>query len=141
MGAAVAIMAAAGDDRVAGVVAESPSRDVPAEIAASFEEHIGLPAFPFAPIPVWITEQRVGIEAEDIAPIRAVASLERPLLIIENERDTSIAPGSARAVLEAASEPKRYWLASGSTHGDGHEADPTGYGPQVLSFWSEVFAE
>ena len=141
MGASVAIMAAAGDDRVAGVVAESPFKDVPAEIAASFEERIGLPAFPFAPITVWITEQRVGIEAEDIAPIRVVAGLERPLLIIENELDTSIAPGSARAVFEEASQPKRYWLALGSTHGDGHAADPAGYKREVLSFWAEVFGD
>ena len=141
MGAAVAIMAAIGDDRVAGVVAESPFKDVPAEIAASFEERIGLPAFPFAPITVWITEQRVGIEAEDIAPIRVVAGLERPLLIIENELDTSIAPGSARAVFEAAAEPKEHWLALGSTHGDGHEADPSAYEREVLSFWAEVFAD
>ena len=141
MGAAVAIMAAAGDERVAGVVAESPFKDVPAEIAASFEERIGLPAFPFAPITVWITEQRVGIEAEDIAPIEAVTGLGRPLLIIENELDASIAPGSARAVFGAASEPKRHWMSLGSTHGDGHKADPTGYEREVLSFWSEVFAE
>ncbi len=141
MGAAVAIMAAARDERVVGVVAESPFKDVPAEIASSFEERIGLPAFPFAPITVWITEQRIGLQAEDIAPIRVVSDLERPLLIIENELDTSIAPGSARAVFEAASEPKRHWLVLNSTHGDGHAADPAAYERQVLSFWSEVFGE
>ena len=141
MGAAVAIMVAARDDRVAGVVAEAPFKDLGSEVAASFQRRIGLPAFPFAPVTVWITERRLGISAPDISPLRDVAALrEQSLLVIDDELDDSIAEGSARAVFEAAPEPKRYWLAPGAGHGQGHAAAPREYESQVLEFWASVLA-
>ena len=141
MGGAVAIMVAAADGRVAAVVAEAPFKDLPSEVAASFERRIGLPSFPFAPITVWITERRLGISASDVSPLRAVASLDRqPLLVIDDERDQSIAGGSARAVFEAAPEPKRYWLAPGAEHARGYREAAAEYERQVLAFWEQVFA-
>jgi fermentation-respiration switch protein FrsA (DUF1100 family) len=110
------------------------------EIDNSFEHFIGLPAFPFAPITVWIVERRTGLDADDIAPIDEVRALAgRPLLIIDDEIDESIAPGSARAVYEAAGEPKRYWLAPGAIHVGGHDVAPAAYEEQVLAFWAETF--
>ncbi len=141
MGAAVAIMAAARDERVAGVVAEAPFKDLPSEVAASFQRRIGLPSFPFAPITVWITERRLGISASEISPLRDVAEFQgQPLLVIDDELDASIAEGSARAVFEAAPEPKRYWLALGAEHAQGHRAARPAYEQEVLEFWAEVFA-
>ncbi len=141
LGAAVAIMTAARDDRVAGVVAEAPFKDLPSEVAASFRHRIGLPSFPFAPITVWITERRLGIDAAEISPLRDVARLQgRPLLVIDDELDDSIAQGSARAVFEAAPEPKRYWLAPGAEHARGHRDARPAYEQQVLEFWAHVFA-
>ena len=141
MGGAVAIMAAAADPRVAGVVAEAPFTDVPTEVAFSFERRIGLPAFPFAPITVRIAEARAGVRIGDVSPLRAVPGLGgRPLLVVDDERDVSIAPGSARAVFEAAREPKRYWLASGAEHGSGHRDARAAFEAEVTRFWAEVFA-
>ena len=140
MGAAVAIMVAAQDGRVIAVVAEAPFKDIPSEVDASFSRRIGLPSFPFAPVTVWITERRLDIDASAISTLRALPGLEgRLLLVIEDELDESIAPGSARTVFEAASEPKRYWLAPGAEHAGGHGADSENYERVVLAFWSEVF--
>ena len=139
LGAAVAIMAGARDPHVRGVVAEAPFRDVPTEVASSFEDRIGLPAFPFAPITVWITERRLGVRAADISPEHAITELAgRPVLVIDDALDDSIAPGSARAVFEAAREPRRYWLVQ-AEHGEGHRDDPEGYVSEVVRFWDEVF--
>ena len=140
MGAAVAVMVAADDPRVAGVIAEAPFKDVPTEVSGSFERRIGLPAFPFAPITVWIAELRAGTRIDDVSPIRAVPHLEgRPLLVIDDERDTAIAPGSAKAVFEAAREPKRYYLAPGAAHGRGHRDAGSAFDAQVIDFWRGVF--
>lgn len=140
MGAAVAIMAAAQDGRVVAVAAEAPFKDIPSEVDASFSRRIGLPSFPFAPITVWITERRMGIDAAAISTLRALPDLAgRPLLVIEDELDDSIASGSARTVFEAAEEPKRYWLAPGAEHGDGHDVASEAYERVVLAFWAEVF--
>lgn len=140
LGAAVAIMAAANDDRISGVIAEAPFKDLPSEIAHSFESRIGLPQFPFAPITVWITEQRLGIRASAISPLQAVTKLEgRSLLIIDDELDESIAPGSARSVFDAALDPKLYWIAPQAAHAEGHRDATIEYEHQVLTFWARLF--
>ncbi len=140
MGAAVAIMAAAQDGRVVAVAAEAPFKDIPSEVDASFSRRIGLPSFPFAPVTVWITERRLGIDASAISTLRALPDLEgRLLLVIDDELDESIATGSARTVFEAAAEPKRYWLAPGAEHAAGHDVAAEAYERVVLAFWAEVF--
>ena len=140
MGGAVAIMAGAADPRVAGVVAEAPFVDVPTEVGFSFERRIGLPAFPFAPITVAIAEVRAGVRISDVSPLRAVVGLAgRPLLVVDDELDVTIAPGSAKAVFEAAREPKRYWPAPGAAHGRGHRDARGAFRAEVARFWAGVF--
>ena len=141
MGAAVAIMAAARDARVAAVAAEAPFKDIPSMIGTSFQHFIGLPAFPFAPVTVWITERRLGIRAAEISPLRAAPDLAgRPLLLIADEQDTLVSPRHVDAIFEAAGEPKARWLAPGAEHADGHEVAPEQYEALVLGFWAEAFA-
>ena len=56
MGGAVAILAAAKDRRIRAVVDDCGFSDAPGVIATSFEHFIHLPAFPFAPLTVWIAD-------------------------------------------------------------------------------------
>ena len=141
MGAAVAIMTAARDARVAAVAAEAPFKDIPSMIGTSFQHFIGLPAFPFAPVTVWITERRLGIRAAEISPLRAAPALAgRPLLLIADGQDTLVPPRYVDAIFEAAGEPKARWLAPGAEHADGHEVAAEQYEALVLGFWAEAFA-
>ena len=139
MGAAVAIMTAAREVRAAAVVAEASFTDLRSTIDSSFEHFIGLPAFPFGPITTWITERRLGIDADSVSPLRDVPALAgRPLFIIENELDGAIAPDSGVALFQAAGQPKRYWLAPDSAHGQGHRDARAQYERRVREFLHEA---
>ncbi len=140
MGAAVAIMAASADARVAGVIAEAPFKDVPSIIDTEFEKRVGLPVFPFARITTAILEWRIGVRAADISPIRALPGLAgRPLLLIEDADDPEITPSNQQALYAAAGEPKELWRVPGAGHAKGHTVAPEEYERRVLAFWESVF--
>jgi fermentation-respiration switch protein FrsA (DUF1100 family) len=140
MGGAVAIMAGARDQRVAGVIAEGPFKDVPSIIDTEYQHQLGLPAFPFAPITVAILERRLGVQAEDISPIKALPALAgRPLLLIEGSQDEQVTPDNQRALYAAASEPRELWSVP-SAHADGHRVARQEYERRVLEFWAKAFA-
>lgn len=142
MGASVAIMAAAVDQRVAGVVAEAPYRDLGAVIDTEFEYRIGLPRFPFAPITVAILERRIGVRASDVSPERSARGLAgRPLLVITDEADVRIPAFHQQAVFAAAGEPKEIWTAPDAEHARGHRARPAEYEAKVLGFWKRALAQ
>jgi pimeloyl-ACP methyl ester carboxylesterase len=139
MGGAVAIMAAARDRRVAGVIAEGPFKDVPSIIDTEYERQVGLPAFPFAPITVAILERRLGIRAADISPLKALPALAgRPLLLIEDSEDEEVTPDNQRALYAAAAEPRELWAVP-AAHAAGHTVARAEYERRVLAFWAATF--
>ncbi|MGH2543863.1 MAG: alpha/beta hydrolase, partial [Ardenticatenaceae bacterium] len=127
-GGATAILASAETQDITAVASEAPFRSLNSVISQSFEHFIGLPAFPFAPLTVWMAERRVGISSEEIVPEREVAAISpRPILIMHGLDDTTVSPADGEAVYRAAKEPKELWLMPGVTHGDGAEAAPEEY--------------
>jgi uncharacterized protein len=140
MGAAVAIMTAAQDERVAAVVAEAPFEDVPSIIRTEYQHSVHLPSFPFAPITIAIVELRLGIRVGDISPLRAVAKLTgRPLLLIADAADQQIPPSQQQALFEAAGAPRQLWTVPGASHAHGHTIASEEYERRVLAFWETAF--
>jgi dipeptidyl aminopeptidase/acylaminoacyl peptidase len=137
MGAATAIMTAAETTELKAVVSESSFKSVDSAIASSFEHFIHLPAFPFAPITVFIMEQRLNISADDVVPEEIVGLISpRPVFIIHGQDDETIVPGDARAIYAAAKEPKEdMWLIPGAGHAEGVEIAPEEYGERVVNFF------
>ena len=137
MGGATAIMAAAEIQELIAVVSESSFKSVDSAIASSFEHFINLPAFPFAPITVFIMEQRLGISTNEVIPEDSVGLISpRPVFIIHGQDDETIVPGDARAIYAAAKEPKEdMWLIPGAGHAEGAEIAPVEYGERVVSFF------
>ena len=137
MGAATAIMTAAVTQELKAVVSESAFRSVDSAIASSFEHFIHLPAFPFAPITVFIMEQRLGISTDDVVPQELVGLISpRPVFIIHGQDDETIVPGDARALYAAAKEPKEdMWLIPGAGHAEGVEIATEEYGERVVGFF------
>lgn len=83
MGGATAILAAAQDQRVRAVVDDSGFSDAPGVIRAGFEHFIHLPAFPLAPVTVWIASHRAGIDVSRVRPVDVIQEISpRPILII-----------------------------------------------------------
>lgn len=138
LGAVAGILAMAEDPRIDALVAEGAFTDVEGTIARSFERFIGLPAFPFAPVTVFIAGLRVGASVNDVRPIDAMARLgDRPVFIIEDGHDTVVPPGSGRRLYEAASGAKQHWLIEEALHGAGWHLRPAEYEERVLAFYRQ----
>lgn len=113
MGAACAIGAAAGDAKLAGVIAMCTALDRSAgtsqgPLAGGLETRT---AYVDGPSPSAITTEMDSYTARvaDVAP--------RPLLVIAAQRDAIVAPSAVRQLFDAAREPKTFELVD-ATHTD-----------------------
>ena len=136
MGGATAILAAAKDKRIRAVVDDSGFSDAPRVIAASFEHFIHLPAFPFAPLTVYIANLRAGIDVNQVRPMDVIGEISpRPVLIIHEAGDLVVPPDNSLRNFAAARQPKELWLAPGSDHGKAHTNAKAEYESRVTKFF------
>lgn len=137
MGGATAIIAAADTPELKAVVSESAFSSVDSAVASSFEHFIDLPAFPFAPVTVFILERRLGIRTDQLVPEDYVDRISpRAVFIIHGRDDVTIVPEDGVALHAAADEPKEpLWLIDGAAHAEGVDVAPEEYARRVLDFF------
>lgn len=143
LGGAVSIMAAARDPRIRAVVDNCGFSDIAAATDTAFEHFIGLPAFPFSPISVRISEWRLGRSVSEARPIDVVGRIApRPLLIIHGLADQQVPPDHSRRLFVAAAAPKELWLVPGAGHGlNTWQIAPEEYERRVLAFFRAYLGE
>lgn len=141
MGAAVAIMGAARDQRVRAVLADSPfarQRDV---VHLAVRRIIRVPGDPILALADWILGRRVGYRFRDVEPIREVARLApRPLLLIHGGADTTVPARDSEALYAAAGEPKALWIEPGVEHCGVYFQDRRRYWQRISAFFAQAFA-
>ncbi len=136
LGGSTSLLAAAQDPRIKAVVDDSGFSDAPNVIETSFEHFIGLPAFPFAPVTVFIVRLRTGIDPNQIRPMDAVARISpRPLLIIHCMQDEIVPPANSDRNFAAAGEPKEFWRIPTGGHIKGHTVVREKYERRVGEFF------
>ncbi len=139
MGAVIAILVAAGDERVRALVVECPFATQDAIATRALRHYFRLPNFPIAPLTKWVIERRLGEPLDLPEPADVVRELSpRPLFVIADECDAVIGPADALRLFEAAGEPKGYWLIPGADHARGWQAAPQEYERRVLDFVREA---
>jgi fermentation-respiration switch protein FrsA (DUF1100 family) len=139
MGAVVAVLVAAGDERVRAIVAECPFSSHDVIMSRSLRHYFRLPSFPFAAAAKWMIERRLGETLDGARAIDSVRALTpRPLLIIADERDAVIGSQETERLFQAAGEPKRFWLVPGADHARGWQTAPAEYERRVLVFLREA---
>ncbi len=107
LGGAAAIVAAASDPAIDGVIAESAF--------ARFGAIPGVPAF-FASAVIRVVDWRAGV-AQRIDPIDVVAKIApRPLLLVHGSADRVTPASAAEALFDRAGEPRTLWLVPGGQH-------------------------
>jgi uncharacterized protein len=113
LGGAVALQAAAGNHRVAGVVA--------AEVFSDFETIVRdrTPRF----VPAWfvrralrVAEERADFRVAEVSPEKAARSIAVPVLLLHGAADVDTPPDHSRRVLAALLGPKRLILIEGARH-------------------------
>lgn len=142
MGAATAILGGAFDPRLAAVVADSAFATLEDNFGRGFEQlsplPLPLPAFPFAPLALWIAHLETGVTA--IRPIDEVASFApRPILFISGSQDTLVPPDQTDRLAAAAGEPRETLRIKGAGHpsskrGGPYDTAPELYQKTVLAF-------
>jgi len=115
LGGAVAIQAAAGDERVAGVIAAeafSDLRTIATERAPRF-----LPR-PVIARTFRMAEERGHFDVASVSPVAAAASLGIPVLLIHGSDDVDTLPEHSKRILAALRGPKQLLLVPHARHNE-----------------------
>jgi fermentation-respiration switch protein FrsA (DUF1100 family) len=118
MGGAVAILAAAGDERIRAVVTDgafaAAGRDF---VDYSFHGVTGLPSVLFQDAVVTVSEWLSGTRLDRIRPVESIGTIApRPVMLIHGAEDEMVRVADARALTAAAGEPKTLWIVPNCAH-------------------------
>lgn len=110
-------------------------------LGTAVENRIRMRLGPMAPIlgPLLLLQlqPRLGIDPGAVAPIRGIAGLAAPVLVVAGSEDRHTTLAESRELFGAAREPKRLWIVDGAAHEDFLAFDPAGYRNYVLGFLAE----
>jgi len=134
MGAAVAILVAAQDERVARVVADSPFADLRGVVrAAAVGMHV--PPVPLVDLVDHVTGLRYGYRFAQVQPVQVVDRIPpRPLLLVHGTDDTVIPVEHAHRLAAAAGPRARLEIVPGVGHCGAYFADRPGYIAHIAEF-------
>jgi uncharacterized protein len=134
MGAAVAVMAAARDERVRAIVADSPFASERDLVRFLLRRQIG----PLHAPVVALTERLLPYDPGKVEPLEEVAKIApRASLFVHGLLDKTCDPNDSLRLYEAAGEPKELWLLEEAGHCDAYFADREAYCERVHSFFVE----
>ena len=77
---------------------------------------------------------RIGVPADSLRPVAAVARLGAPVFVIGGAEDPFTPPAETRALYDAAPAPKDLWIVEGGGHEDLLEVAPDAYRQRVVGF-------
>jgi len=146
MGGAVVIMAAARDQRIRAVLADSPfvtHRDI---IAASLHRFVPsrlyVPDEPFLALADRLLQWRAGYRFDAVSPLREVALISpRPLFLIHGTGDIITPFAHSEKLFAAAQHPKELWLIDGAAHCCGYFVERDMYCQRVREFFQKSLDE
>lgn len=97
---------------------------------------------PLAPLlaPLLLAQARIriGADADAIAPIRGIASIRAPLLLLAGGRDRHTTLAESEHLFAAAPEPKEMWILPQALHQDFHRLEPSEYEQRILAFFTRT---
>ena len=133
-GGATIALAAPLPAEVRWVVLESVYPDIATALDRRFRRSLHMPGWLAGAFLLPVAEWRLGVKTADIAPLRGVAQLTCPVLVIGGERDEHTTAADTRALFAAAREPKSLWLVPGAAHVDLYGAAGGEYERRLLAF-------
>jgi fermentation-respiration switch protein FrsA (DUF1100 family) len=132
MGAAVAVMAAARDERIGAIVADSPFASERALVRSLLRKQLGPVHLPITAL----TEQLLPYNPREVEPLREVAKIApRACLFVHGLLDETCDPKDSVRLYEAARESKELWLLEEAGHCDAYFADREAYCERVDFFF------
>jgi fermentation-respiration switch protein FrsA (DUF1100 family) len=138
MGASLAILVAAADPAILGVVADSAYASLRDVIAHAYRRR-RVPPLPLLALADLLNRWRYGYPFSALRPVEAVGRIApRPLLIVHGAADALTPVEHAHQLYAAASEPKELWIAAGAPHCGAYFADRPAYVARVAAFFARA---
>lgn len=142
LGAACVIMAAAKDESIRGVLAESPFISMTIMLAHIANRLTRIPRFLLGRLLTIVFDWSLGTKLRTVDPRAAVAKLSpRPIFIIDAAKDQLFPENTARTVYEAAGPPKTFWQVENAAHANCWHTRPEEFERRALDFWKGVFSD
>ena len=102
---------------------------------------IGPLAPALTPLLLWQLPWHLHISASDLEPIRHIANVAAPVLIVAGSRDEHTTLEESLELYAAAPEPKSLWIVEGAKHQDFLAFDPKSYEATVVPFLQKYLRE
>jgi fermentation-respiration switch protein FrsA (DUF1100 family) len=136
MGAVTSLLAAAQDERVQTVVADSPFYSLDEYLKENLPVWTGLPRFPFNALIMTLVPLLLRADPRDVSPCRAVKQIgERPILLIHGTGDQTVPCEESQRLVQHALHPgSALWLVPGAGHVRSYAQRPEEYTEKVLAF-------
>jgi len=107
-------------------------------ISQAVENRIRIFLGPLAPVlaPLFLAQlqPRLHIAASDLEPIRSIALLKAPVLVVAGSKDERTTLAESQELFKRAAVPKSMWVVQGARHQDILAYDRHGYETYVLTF-------
>jgi fermentation-respiration switch protein FrsA (DUF1100 family) len=97
---------------------------------------LGPPGRWLTPLLLWQLRPRLGIDPAELSPVRHIAGVHCPVLVIAGTEDRHTTLEQSRALFAAANEPKELWEIPGAAHVDLAAFAPEEYQRRVLAFFA-----
>ncbi|MCR8636862.1 alpha/beta hydrolase [Paenibacillus radicis (ex Xue et al. 2023)] len=140
MGGTVALLAAAEDPQIAGVVADSPFNHLTRYLEDNLPVWSKLPNYPFTPLILGILPPLTGIVTDQVDGLTAVDRIyPRPVLFIHSAEDASIPYQNSESMWEKHKDRFQIWKPSaGREHVRVHAKLAAEYESKVLEFYKSL---
>jgi pimeloyl-ACP methyl ester carboxylesterase len=87
-----------------------------------------------APLLLVQIEPRLHVTVEQLEPIRSIAKVGAPVMVVGGSRDAHTSEEETREMFAAAAEPRELWIVDRAVHQDFSRYDPKGYDAHVIAF-------
>jgi fermentation-respiration switch protein FrsA (DUF1100 family) len=119
-------------------VLESVYPTLSSAVDRRFKNHFGVPAWLAGCLMVPFAEWRLSVSVDAIEPVRHVAELDCPILILNGDQDRNTKPEDATRLYTAAREPKTFVLVPGAGHEDLAKFAPAEYQSRLETFLAQA---
>lgn len=134
LGAAVGLMAAAEEDSISAVVADSPYAELNRMVGFIFQRY-GFLRRPFVFFTGTWSRVILGLNPADVAPAESVTKRPFAVLLIHGKQDSEISHEDSEMIYHNAAGPKEIWLIPDIGHGGAYFSNMQEYKDRVLGFF------
>ena len=137
MGGAVAILAAAVDRRIAGVISEGTYTALRVVFVDYQKRIIKLPWHFLRNIALMQSQKLANFKARLVAPVEDIKRVHIPILIVHGKNDSFIKSDYSMLLYDAANKPKQLLLIEGADHNDVWDIGGEQYQNTIASFFEK----